>query len=118
MLTYPTIDPVIFALGPLQVRWYGLMYVLGFLAAYQLVSLQARQFSCERLRQRLDNLNLALIIGVVLGGRLGSLARMRKSALAGGSASSMRTSLIRATGGASARSPVTNCSTAAAGPAR
>ena len=71
MLTYPTIDPVIFALGPLQVRWYGLMYVLGFLAAYQLVSLQARQFSCERLRQRLDNLNLALIIGVVLGGRLG-----------------------------------------------
>ena len=71
MLTYPTIDPVIFALGPLQVRWYGLMYVLGFLAAYQLVSLQARQFGCERLRQRLDNLNLALIIGVVLGGRLG-----------------------------------------------
>ena len=71
MLTYPTIDPVIFALGPLQVRWYGLMYVLGFLAAYQLVSLQARQFSCEHLRQRLDNLNLALIIGVVLGGRLG-----------------------------------------------
>ena len=71
MLTYPTIDPVIFALGPLQVRWYGLMYVLGFLAAYQLVSLQARQFGCERLRQRLDNLNLALILGVVLGGRLG-----------------------------------------------
>jgi phosphatidylglycerol:prolipoprotein diacylglycerol transferase len=47
------------------------MYVLGFLAAYQLVSLQAREFGCERLRQRLDNLNLALIIGVVLGGRLG-----------------------------------------------
>ena len=54
----------------------------------------------------------------VLGGRLRSLARMRKSALAGGSAGSMRTSLMRATGGASARSPVTNCSTAAAGPAR
>lgn len=71
MLTYPTIDPVIFALGPLQVRWYGLMYVLGFLATYQLVALQARQFGCDLLRKRFDNLNLALIIGVVLGGRLG-----------------------------------------------
>ena len=42
MLTYPNIDPVIFSLGPLQVRWYGLMYILGFVAAYLLVGYQAR----------------------------------------------------------------------------
>ena len=29
MLTYPDIDPVAISLGPLKVRWYGLMYVLG-----------------------------------------------------------------------------------------
>lgn len=30
MLTYPNIDPVAIALGPLQVHWYGLMYLLAF----------------------------------------------------------------------------------------
>jgi phosphatidylglycerol---prolipoprotein diacylglyceryl transferase len=71
MLTYPIIDPVLFSFGPLQVRWYGLMYVFGFAAAYLLVMYQGKQFHWERLLQRLDNLNLSLIIGVVVGGRLG-----------------------------------------------
>ena len=34
MLTYPEIDPVIFAIGPLKIRWYGLMYVVGFLLGH------------------------------------------------------------------------------------
>ncbi|RIK14430.1 MAG: prolipoprotein diacylglyceryl transferase, partial [Anaerolineae bacterium] len=32
MLTYPHIDPIAFSLGPLSVRWYGLMYLAGFVA--------------------------------------------------------------------------------------
>ncbi len=71
MLTYPNIDPVIFSLGPLHVRWYGLMYILGFIAAYLLVRLQARRFQWTQLLTHLDNLNLAIIAGVILGGRLG-----------------------------------------------
>ncbi len=71
MLTYPDIDPVIFAVGPLQVRWYGLMYVLGFSAAWALVKYQVKKFNWHQLDKHLDNLNLVLIIGVVLGGRLG-----------------------------------------------
>jgi len=71
MLTYPSIDPVIFSVGPLKVRWYGLMYILGFLAAYLLVKHQATRFHCRRLLENLDNLNLSLIVGVILGGRLG-----------------------------------------------
>ncbi|RZA08083.1 MAG: prolipoprotein diacylglyceryl transferase, partial [Proteobacteria bacterium] len=30
MIPYPKIDPVIFRIGPLEPRWYGLMYLLGF----------------------------------------------------------------------------------------
>jgi phosphatidylglycerol:prolipoprotein diacylglycerol transferase len=71
MLSYPNIDPVIFSLGPLQVRWYGLMYILGFMAAYLLVKYQATRFRWNILLEHLDNLNLALIAGVILGGRLG-----------------------------------------------
>jgi phosphatidylglycerol:prolipoprotein diacylglycerol transferase len=71
MLTYPHIDPVIFSLGPLQVRWYGLMYIFGFLAAWLLADYQAKLFNWEQLRKNMDNLNLAIIAGVILGGRLG-----------------------------------------------
>jgi phosphatidylglycerol:prolipoprotein diacylglycerol transferase len=71
MLSYPSIDPVIVSLGPLKVRWYGLMYILGFLATYLLVKRQAIRFHCTHLLKNLDNLNLSLIIGVILGGRMG-----------------------------------------------
>ncbi|MDH3861351.1 MAG: prolipoprotein diacylglyceryl transferase, partial [Gammaproteobacteria bacterium] len=36
MLTYPEIDPIIFSIGFLKIRWYGLMYVIGFLFAWWL----------------------------------------------------------------------------------
>ncbi|MBM9537234.1 prolipoprotein diacylglyceryl transferase [Desulfobulbus alkaliphilus] len=71
MLNFPIIDPVLFSFGPLQIRWYGLMYVCGFAAAYLLVLYQGKKFHWERLLQRLDNLNLFVIIGVIVGGRLG-----------------------------------------------
>ena len=35
-MIFPEIDPVIFSIGPLKIRWYGLMYVIGFLFAWWL----------------------------------------------------------------------------------
>ncbi len=70
-MTFPNIDPIIFSVGPLHVRWYGLMYVLGFTASYLLVQKQIRDFSYKELTPHFENLNLVLIISVVLGGRLG-----------------------------------------------
>lgn len=71
MLSYPQLDPIIFSIGPLSVRWYGLMYVIGFIAAYLLVGYQAKKFGWQKLTNHLDNLNLSLIVGVIIGGRLG-----------------------------------------------
>ena len=71
MLTFPQIDPVIFSIGPLQVRWYGLMYVLGFAASLLLVRLQIKKFGFRDLDEHFENLNLVLIVSLVLGGRLG-----------------------------------------------
>lgn len=70
-LTFPSIDPVIFSLGPLQIRWYGLMYVLGFAMTYLLVQKQITQRKNKLLEQNFENLNLVLILSVVIGGRLG-----------------------------------------------
>lgn len=33
-MQFPSIDPVFLRIGPLQFRWYGLMYILGFIATY------------------------------------------------------------------------------------
>ncbi len=71
MLPYPEIDPAIIHLGPFQVRWYGLMYVLGFLAAYHLVRHQIKKFALRGLAEHFENLNFVLLVGLILGGRLG-----------------------------------------------
>jgi phosphatidylglycerol:prolipoprotein diacylglycerol transferase len=71
MMNFPDIDPVLLSIGPLHVRWYGLMYVLGFLASYFLVRRQIRLFAYKELEPHFENLNLILILSVVLGGRLG-----------------------------------------------
>ena len=71
MLTFPQIDPIIFSVGPLAIRWYGLMYVLGFAASYFLVKKQILERRQDKLASHFDNLNLLLILAVVLGGRLG-----------------------------------------------
>ena len=71
MLTYPEIDPIIISFGILKVRWYGLMYLMGFTATYFLVLKQLKQFNWNEFAELFDNLNLYLILGVILGGRLG-----------------------------------------------
>jgi len=71
MLNYPNIDPVIFRVGPLQVRWYGLMYVLGFSATLLLVNYQIKKSDLKEIGVHFENLNLVLIISLILGGRLG-----------------------------------------------
>lgn len=71
MIPYPKIDPIIFSAGPLKVRWYGLMYVLGFVASYLLVKHQIKERNLRELDRHFENLNMTLILCLVLGGRLG-----------------------------------------------
>jgi phosphatidylglycerol---prolipoprotein diacylglyceryl transferase len=70
-MIFPSIDPVIFSIGPLHIRWYGLMYVLGFSASYFLVKKQLAAFHYKKLEEEFENLNFVLILCVILGGRLG-----------------------------------------------
>lgn len=69
MLTYPTIDPVAVSLGPFQVHWYGLMYVVGFIAAWWLGRQRAERIGLTR--DDVGDLLFYGALGVVLGGRLG-----------------------------------------------
>lgn len=71
MLTHPQIDPVIFQVGPLAVRWYGLMYLIGFLAAWLVIRHLARVRQLPLHKDELSDLLFYGVMGVVLGGRLG-----------------------------------------------
>ncbi len=72
MLVHPQIDPIAFQLGPLAVRWYGLMYVLAFAAFYWLARLRmAQRPNTGWSAKELDDLLFWGVLGVVVGGRLG-----------------------------------------------
>lgn len=71
MLTYPDIDPVVFQLGPLKVHWYGLMYVLGALAAWWLGRRRAQRPGSGWTSEGVSDLVFYAAIGAVLGGRIG-----------------------------------------------
>jgi phosphatidylglycerol:prolipoprotein diacylglycerol transferase len=68
---FPQIDPVIFRIGPLAIRWYGMMYLLGFGAAYLLIR---HLVGLRKLPLAIDKVSDLLfygILGVIVGGRLG-----------------------------------------------
>ena len=68
---YPSIDPIAISLGPLQIHWYGLMYLLGFAAAWWLGKYRARQSYTPLNEIQVSDLIFWCALGVVLGGRLG-----------------------------------------------
>ncbi len=69
----PQIDPVAVSLGPLDVRWYGLMYALGFIFALFLGMRRAKQSQGAWQEQEVSDLLFYCFLGVVLGGRVGSI---------------------------------------------
>ena len=81
MLKFPDINPNIIEIGPIKLRWYRLMYVLGFAASYILIPKQKR---AERLGLKggvLQDLILYLAVGLIVGARLGYLLFYQTAAL-------------------------------------
>ena len=71
MIAFPAIDPVAFRLGPFPVHWYGLMYLVGFAAAWALGRWRARDPRRGWTPAMVDDLVFYGALGAVLGGRIG-----------------------------------------------
>ena len=71
MLVHPQFDPVAIALGPVQVHWYGLMYLIGFLGAWWLGRVRAARPGSGWRPEEMGDLIFYGAIGVIVGGRLG-----------------------------------------------
>ena len=70
-MVFPHIDPVFFRLGPLEFRWYGLMYIIGFISAYFIIRGAARRRHLPLTDDDIADLVFTVALGVILGGRLG-----------------------------------------------
>jgi len=71
MLLHPDFDPIAFSVGPLAVRWYGLMYLVGFAGGFWLGTRRIAQNLAPVSRAQFDDLLFLAVLGVILGGRLG-----------------------------------------------
>lgn len=73
MLPYPDVSPVAFKLFDKDIYWYGLSYFLGIVIGWMLTQLRARKYETSWSFEEVNFLCVFLIIGVVIGGRVGNL---------------------------------------------
>ncbi|MBX5460353.1 MAG: prolipoprotein diacylglyceryl transferase [Steroidobacteraceae bacterium] len=81
MLQYPGFNPIAFELGPfsvfghelgpLSVHWYGIMYLIGFAAAWLLARYRAKRPGSTWKAADVDDVVFYAMLGVILGGRIG-----------------------------------------------
>ena len=70
-IPFPSFDPVAVELGPLSVRWYGLAYLAAFVIGYALLRRMASTGTLRVAPSAVGDLVTWLIVGVMVGGRLG-----------------------------------------------
>lgn len=74
MLTYPEIDPVLISLGPVKIHWYGIMYLVGIVLGWWLLKRRIHngRYAAWNDEQLMDMI-VAVALGVMIGGRIGSV---------------------------------------------
>jgi phosphatidylglycerol---prolipoprotein diacylglyceryl transferase len=70
VLEFPQIDPVIVSLGPIQLRWYSLMYVIGLTACYYFLRDASRKGRLKLDEQQVESVMLYGLIGMIVGARM------------------------------------------------
>lgn len=71
-LEFPHFDPVAISLGPIDIRWYALSYMAGFLIGWWAIKQFLKKYPSQYLTaEKTDDLLTWIILGVILGGRLG-----------------------------------------------
>lgn len=71
MFVYPEIDPIAISIGPLDIRWYGLMYLFGFVSGFMLLNYRAKRPNSGWNTEEVSDLIFYGALGVVIGARVG-----------------------------------------------
>lgn len=71
-IEFPQIDPIAFEIGPIVIRWYALAYIAGFIGGIQTIKYYLKKYPSDFItKDHIDDLLTWVVIGVILGGRLG-----------------------------------------------
>jgi len=71
MLPYPNIKPYLIKIGPLEVRWYGLMYLFGFISSYLLVRYRIKKEKLSVELKTIEDIYFYLVLALIIGARIG-----------------------------------------------
>ncbi len=71
MLKFPEINPTLFKIGFLEIRWYGLFYIISFIIGYFFLKQMLLQRNIKLSKEKYDNFLFNIMLGVIIGGRLG-----------------------------------------------
>ena len=71
IFTHPSIDPVIFSIGFVEIRWYGIAYIAAFLIGSYLIKSFSQKLKYNINNDVIDKFFIWAIIGVIFGGRIG-----------------------------------------------
>ena len=71
VIPYPAIDPVLFEVGPVVVRWYSLAYIVGLIAGWRYLRVLVKGPPTVMRELDADDFLVWATLGVILGGRLG-----------------------------------------------
>ncbi len=67
--TYPNINPIAIHLGPLNIHWYGISYLIGFIAVYLWMSRPAGRRRLGLTKEQIQDFLVYALVGVLVGGR-------------------------------------------------
>jgi phosphatidylglycerol:prolipoprotein diacylglycerol transferase len=70
-ILFPNLNPVALSFGPLEIRWYGIAYVVGILLGWAYSKHLVRRFSSTIQLKDIDDFIVWATVGIVAGGRLG-----------------------------------------------
>lgn len=68
---YQMLDPIAVQIGPLQIRWYGLAYVAGFICAFLILGSLSKRWRVRINEDAFFVIVFSVILGVIIGGRAG-----------------------------------------------
>ena len=67
----PSIDPVILSISFIEIRWYSLAYILGFLLGIYIIKKLNTIYGNQYSNKNIDNFLIWAVLGVIIGGRTG-----------------------------------------------
>ena len=73
MLQYPDLNPVALEIGPLTIHWYGITYLVAFLAGWWLAKYRASRADSGWKTEEIGDLVFYIVLGVIVGGKVGSV---------------------------------------------